>query len=258
MLAFGFAMAAGVLPAQDVIKRFTSGTRGSASDQTAASANGAPSISNEMRADIMMARKMFREAIEMYKQAPQDSPVILNKIGIAYHQLAELQTAKRYYEKSTKLKPDYAEAINNIGTVYYAQKSYRKAIAAYKKSLEYSPESASVLMNLGTAYFSRKSYDLALATYQDALKLDPEVFEHRGTHGTTLEERSVEERAKFHYYLARTYAKAGSVERALMYLRKALEEGFKDRSKILGEPEFASIKELDEFKQIMAIDQKVL
>jgi len=263
-LASGLAIAVAVGSAQDaVVQHFTGsassgGTRMAAADQTSAAINATPNISSEMRADIMMARKMYREAIEMYKQAPQDSPVILNKIGIAYHQLAELPMAKRYYEKSTKLKPNYAEAINNLGTVYYAQKSYRKAINEYKKSLEVKPDAASVMMNLGTAYFSRKNYELALATYQEALKLDPEVFEHRGTNGTTLEERSVEERAKFHFYLAKTYAKAGSPERALMYLRKALEEGFKDRNKILAEPEFASLRDLDEFKQLMAMEQKVL
>jgi len=161
-LAFGLVLAAVASAQEELVRNFT-GNRTAAADQTAAAVNTAPNISNEMRADIMMARKMYREAIEMYKQAPQDSPVVLNKIGIAYHQLAELQMAKRYYERSSKLKPSYAEAINNIGTVYYAQKSYRKAIASYKKALEYSPESASFLMNLGTAYFSRKNYELALS-----------------------------------------------------------------------------------------------
>ena len=148
-------------------------------------------ISPELRADVLMARKMYREALDFYKQAPQDSPIVLNKMGIAHHQLTELHVAKRYYESATKVKPDYAEAINNIGTIYYAQKSYRRAIASYKKALGYSPTSASMIMNLGTAYFARKNYDLAFASYQDALKIDPEVFEHRGTNGTLLQERSV-------------------------------------------------------------------
>jgi tetratricopeptide (TPR) repeat protein len=166
--------------------------------------------------------------------------------------------AKVYYERSAKMKPDYAEAINNIGTVYYAQKSFRRAISMYKKALVYSPDSASMRMNLGTAYFARKNYELAFATYQEALKLDPEVFEHRGTHGTLLQERSVEELAKFHFYLARTYAKAGANDRALLYLRKALEEGFKERDKITSGSDFAGLQNLDEFKQIMAMEQKVL
>ncbi|MCS7315609.1 MAG: hypothetical protein RMI94_10500, partial [Bryobacterales bacterium] len=76
-------------------------------------------LTPERRADIYMARKMYREAIETYRQVEQELAarlparrprkddgtyqqtanrlaVILNKIGIAYHQLMELDTAKRY------------------------------------------------------------------------------------------------------------------------------------------------------------------
>lgn len=215
-------------------------------------------ITPEMRADIMMARKMFREAIDLYKQAPQESAIVQNKIGIAYHQLVEMGTAKKFYEKASKMKPDYAEAINNLGTVHYAQKNYRKAISYYKRALKHSPESASIHSNLGTAYFARKNYEAALEEYQLAMKLDPDVFEHRGSHGVLLQERSVEERAKFHYYLAKSYAKAGNSDRTLLYLRKALEEGFKEKKKIMEEPEFAFIRESPEFKLLLSTEQKVI
>ena len=215
-------------------------------------------ITPEMRADIMMARKMYREAIDMYKQAPQESAIVQNKIGIAYHQLVEMNTARRFYEKATKMKPDYAEAVNTLGTVHYAQKNFRKAITFYKRALKFSPNSASIHSNLGTAYFARRNYQEALDEYQVAMQLDPDVFEHRGSSGVLLQERSVEERAKFHFYLARSYAKVGNMGRALMYLRKALEEGFKEKKKVLEEPDFALIRETPEFKQLLAIEQKVL
>ena len=35
------------------------------------------------------------------------------------------------------------------------------------------------------------------------------MFERRSQYGELLQERSVEDRAKFHLYLAKTYAKAG-------------------------------------------------
>ena len=90
------------------------------------------------------------------------------------------------------------------------------------------------------------------------MNLDPDVFEHRSTQGILLQERSVLERAKFHYYLAKTYAKAGAAERALLYMRKCLEEGFKDKKKFTDEIDFASIKELPEFKQLLALEPRVL
>jgi len=215
-------------------------------------------VSPEMRGDIYMARKMFREAVDMYRQMPPDSAISWNKTGIAFHQMLDLESARRSYERSLKLNPKYPEAINNLGTVHYARKNYRKAISYYKKALTISPESASVLSNLGTAYFARKKYEDALKTYQKALELDPEVFEHRNAAGVLLQERSVEERAKFHFYLAKTYAKAGLHDRALLYLRKALEEGFKEREKLTEDPEFAGMQALPEFQEILKYQPKVL
>src|SRR5262245_304792 len=57
-------------------------------------------ITPEMRGDIQMARKMYREAIEMYTSAGTDSAIIVNKIGIAHHQLQELEMARRCYERA--------------------------------------------------------------------------------------------------------------------------------------------------------------
>jgi hypothetical protein len=68
----------------------------------------------------------------------------------------------------------------------------------------------------------------------------------------------VEDRAKFHYLMAAGYAKKGMADRALLYIRKALEEGFKDRKKLAADPAFATLKELPEFKQLLAMEPRVL
>lgn len=215
-------------------------------------------LTPEMRGDIFMARKMFREAVEMYSQMPQNQALTWNKMGIAYHQMAQLNLAKKSYEKAVKLNPTYAEAINNLGTVAYAQKSYRRATNHYRKAIAIAPLSASMHSNLGTAYFARKKYQEASECYKRALDLDPNVFEHRGSNGTVLQERSVEERAKFHFYLAKLYAKGGQNERALQYLRKALEEGFKERAKIAEDDAFALLKENPEFQAILKTEYRAL
>ena len=217
-----------------------------------------PKIAPETRGDIYMARKMYREAVEAYEEGAHDDAVLLNKTGIAYHQMLELGAAKRFYERAIKANPTYPEALNNLGTVYYASKSYRRAISLYKRALRLSPESASIYSNLGTGYFARKNYKEASVAYEKALSLDPEVFESHNTTGVLLQERSVEERAKFHYYLAKTYAKAGQTDRTLLYMRKCIEEGFKDRKKFLEDQEFAKMRDLPEFKELLALEPRVL
>lgn len=233
------------------------GFRIPATDKTAP-ADPAKVLSPEVRGDILMARKMYREAIDTYREGPKDSPILANKIGIAYHQLLDLDSAKKQYERAMKLNPEYSEAINNLGTVYYARKSYRRAVNEYKKALRINPDSPSILSNLGTAYFARKQYKQATEMYQRALELDPDVFDRRSTAGVLLQERSVEERAKYHYFMAKLYAKEGNTERALLNIRRALEEGFKEKDKFLKDPEFAALKDNQEFKLLMATEQKVL
>jgi len=226
--------------------------------ETAPTAPALVPLSPEKRGDILMARKMYREAAETYKEGPLDSAIIQNKIGIAYHQMMQMDLAKRYYERSIKLDANYPEAVNNLGTIYYSNKSFRRATKLYQRALKLSPNSASIFSNLGTAFFARKNYKSAIVAYQKALALDPDVFEHHNSWGVLLQERSVDERAKFHYYLAKTYAKAGMNDRALTYIRKALEEGYADRKKMMEDPEFTSLHQMPEFQELLAMEPRVL
>lgn len=210
-------------------------------------------LSYEKRADIFMARKMYREGVETYQLAlqQQESPHLYNKLGIAYHHLMMFPNATRSYQKAVKLDKEHARAINNLGTVYYAQRKYKKAIRQYKKALKESPNSASIHSNLGTAYFARKKYKDATREYLQALLLDPLVFERRNTVGTLLQERSVRDRAQYNYFMARIYASAQSFEKALLYLRRAFEEGYKKRKKVAEDPLFAPLLENPVFQQLV-------
>lgn len=216
-----------------------------------------PALTEEQRGDLFMARKMFREAIATYKKAPETA-MTLNKIGIAWHNLGELDLARKSYEKATKRDKTYAEAINNAGTVFYAQKRYGPAIKRYKKALKLAPDKAAFWSNLGTAYYSQRKYPLMMQAYTTAMTLDPGIFEHRGVMGTEVQDLTVSDRGRYHFEIARLYARMGNESMALEYLRHSFEEGFKDKDKIKKSPEFASMLEKPEFIALMALDPRVL
>jgi len=155
-----------------------------------ASETANPPLTPEGRGDVFMARKMYREAIESYEQAPQNSAIVWNKLGIAYHQMMQLDAAMKRYRHAIRLDRKYPEAINNLGTVYYAEKNYGRASSCYKRALKLAPNAASIYSNLGTAYFAQKRYKQAWEAYNTAFQLDPEVFEHRSTYGVLLQERT--------------------------------------------------------------------
>lgn len=215
-------------------------------------------LTPEQRGDLYMARKMYREAIDTYKNGDQKSPVTWDKVGIAYHQIGDLNAARKAYEHAIRLDKKYADAINNVGTVFYAAKKYGSAIARYKRALQYAPDSASIWSNLGTAYYARGKFELMTQAYSKALQLDPEVFEKHGSVGTRMQDRGVADKARYHFEMARMYASSGKNELALQYLRKALEEGFKERDKLQQAKEFAALRETEEYKELMTLEPRVL
>jgi tetratricopeptide (TPR) repeat protein len=211
-------------------------------------------LTAEARADLAMIREEYVIAIEFYRKAPQDSPAVWNKLGMAWHHLFSMEEAKRAYEHALRLRPVYPEALNNLGAVYYAQKDYKKAVRFYRRALDLSPKSATMYSNLGTAYFAEQKYADGLVAYQKAFDLDTQVFNEVSMLQVT-EPLPASRRAQQDYCIARIFARSGKADRALDYLRRALNEGFEDRQKLLADETLASLRGTPEFAQLMSEQQ---
>ena len=198
----------------------------------------------ELKADILMARKMYAEAIEAYEELLKSEPKnaeLLNKIGVGYSNLTKLDSAKKYYERAIKANPKFSAALNNLGTVHFYQKKFHRAIKTYERAIALRPDSATFYGNMGHAWFADKKYPEAIAAWGHALALDPQVFEQRGQGGTILQASSVEQRSVFYFYMAKTYASLGNAERCARFLKRAIDEGYKNIAGIEKDPAFASV-----------------
>lgn len=222
----------------------------------AASAPAARQLTQEETADLMMARKEYREAGEKYKELTQQQPrnaVYQNKLGIAMHQQMDLRSALKCYERAVKLDPHYADAQNNIGTVWYQRKKYGRAIRAYRKAIELRTDMAVLYSNLGYAYFGEKKFDESIAAFRQALALDPFVFDHGSSRaGSLLQDRSVWDRGRFYFLLAKSFAQAGNFDRCMLYLRKAKDEGYKSLNDVKSDPAFAAVLQLPAMQEVLA------
>ena len=202
-------------------------------------------INGEELGDLYMARKQYHEAVEQYRALSEQNPhnaVYLNKLGIALHQQTALGAALKYYERAVKVDPQYADAENNIGTIWYQRKKYSKAIRAYQKAIKMRDDMPVLYSNLGYAYFSQGKYDASIAAFRAALARDPQFFERGSSRtGSILQDRSVPDRGRFYFLLAKSFAEAGNVERAVFYLRKAKEEGYAQFNEVKKDPAFAAV-----------------
>jgi tetratricopeptide (TPR) repeat protein len=216
----------------------------------------------EARADELRSAKNFLDAVDYYQAALRRMPSnasLLNRIGICQMQLHRLRESKKSLEQAIKVDHRYADAYNNLGVVYYetginyhSNSDFSKAIKMYNKAISISDDYASYYNNRAAAYFANKRYEQASADYLAALKLDPDIFERTSRAGVQLMPPSPEDRARYEYVVAKLYAKLGVADRSLHYLRKAMEDGYKDIKNVYKDNEFSALRKDPRFTELMA------
>ncbi len=207
-------------------------------------------IPAEAKADILMARGEYAAAIAAYQEGNLKSAIVWNSIGMAYHHMFALDEARKAYQTALAINPRFAPASNNLAAVYYGQHDFRDAEHFYKRALKHTQESAVIFCNLGTAYFAQGKYKQGMKAYRKAFEIDESVF--APDRAAMIEAGSSrEQRIAMNYFVAATYARAGKQEQALTYLRKAMDEGFKDRKRLIEDKDFASLRTTPEFQHLL-------
>ncbi len=209
----------------------------------------------ESRADQLRAEKSYFDALDYYRAAlvkKPNNPEIYNKAGIAELMTQHFKEAGRDFARAIRGDRRNANAYNNLGVIEYEAKKYGQAIKFYRHAIEIQPDSASFFSNLGAAYFGKKDFAGAGTAYTRALQLDPEVFDRTSRTGISAQLASPADRAHYDYVLAKLFAKIGSAERSLEYLRKAMEEGYKNVNDVYTDPEFAVLRKDSRFTELMA------
>jgi tetratricopeptide (TPR) repeat protein len=225
----------------------------------------ATSTALELQADRLRADKLFLDSLDYYRAAlnkkgnDTDTQARLwNKAGITELLMQRYKEARKSFERSIQTDRRYADASNNLGVIFYESRKYGAAVKQYEKAIAVDANSASFYNNLGAAYFSKRSFDSAVAAYQHALELDPGVFERTSRGGVQAQLPSPEDRARYDYTVAKLYAKMGLSDQSLEYLRKAIEDGYKDLKNVYRDVEFSQLRLNPRFTELMALNMPVI
>jgi tetratricopeptide (TPR) repeat protein len=210
-----------------------------------------PQPTQEEIGDALMVHQRYQAAIEAYKNAAPDTPAVWNKMGIAYQMMFDLADARRCYQASLRLDSKNSHVLNNLGTLYDSLGDFRAAEHEYRRALRIDPRSALIEKNLGTNLLAQHRYQQGWEAYQAALAIDPGIFQHEQPLHIS-NSASVQNRGAVNYYLARSCVRAGLAERAIQYLRNALNEGFTSPRQIAADSEFLSLQEVPAFQQLLA------
>jgi tetratricopeptide (TPR) repeat protein len=209
----------------------------------------------EARADELHAQKLYLDAIDYYraalKKAP-NNPQILNKVCRTQLMMQRWRDAKNSCELAIKADRTFADPYSNLGVALYEAGRYSAAVKQYRKAIAIDATSASFFNNLGAALFSKKDFEPAAQAYQRAIELDPDVFGRSSRAGVQAQLPSPADRAHYDFTVARLYAKMGYSEQSIEYLRKAMEEGYKDFKDVYKDVEFAELRKDKRFAALIA------
>jgi hypothetical protein len=77
--------------------------------------------------------------------------------------------------------------------------------------------------------------------FRRALLMDPFVFQQNDRSGSVLQDRSVADKGLFAFTMAKSYANTGDATSCAAYLRRAIDEGYKDIAQVYTDPAFAAV-----------------
>ncbi|MCD4782460.1 MAG: tetratricopeptide repeat protein [Candidatus Eremiobacteraeota bacterium] len=160
----------------------------------------------EILAEINYFRKEYEKSINFWERITKIKPdyhEALNNMGVAYGGLGQHEKAIECYEKALKIKPDFHEALYNMGRAYWKLGKHEKAIECYEKALKIKPDYHEALYNMGNAYWKLGKHEKAIECYEKALKIKPDSHEALSNMGIT-------------------YGKLGQYEKAIECFDKAL------------------------------------
>jgi len=197
----------------------------------------------EERADIYMARKSYADAIDYYRRALKQegfsNAQVWNKLGIAYQLEMDYRAARKAYKEAAHRRADFAEPWNNLGTSYFLENKFRKSVKYYVHAIRLGPNTASFHMNLSASYSRMKKYREAIEQCAEALRIDPNVLTEHSSMATVVQAHGSD--VEFYFMLAKVFASRARPEESVRYLRRALEDGFKDLKRLDDDPDFKKI-----------------
>ena len=185
--------------------------------------------------------------------AKQPSALLWNKEGMAYLLLQRNPEATKCFEQAIKLDKHAPEGYNNRGYMEYSERrTTARRSSTTRKPCRCGPTTPCST----TTWASRTS--ASTTTQRPRRNTGPPISSTLTSStrvsktGIMAQSTSPEDRAAFSFMVAKMYAQAGDVDHSLEYLRKAMEEGYKDINKVYTDSEFASLREDKRFTELMA------
>jgi tetratricopeptide (TPR) repeat protein len=203
---------------------------------------------------------LYDKAITVYKKALEirpDFPEFQYNLALAYKNQGIYDKAIKAYKRVLKMEPNFGRVYYHLGLVYKHKGFDEKAISAYKKMIIHKPNFINTYINLSILYLDKKLYDHVIDLLKKALELKLGAWEVHNNLGVAYLRKNqflnaMDEFQKairinpdiheIYYNMACLYSLNGETNKAIKFIKKAIEKGFNNFEHLKRDPDLSSIR----------------
>ena len=175
----------------------------------------------------------YDEALECYQRNIKLFGATNFNTGLTLFRMKRYKEALEYFLNALKISPDDPEYLDLVGQTYDVLGKHKIGEEYLRKCIKNDPKYALGYHDLGILLSKFKNRrEEALRCFMTSLKLNPDDY-------------------WVYYSVACLHALSGDKEKALDYLKQALEKGFSDKKYIDSDSGLKSLKNDPEFKKLM-------
>ena len=211
----------------------------------------------------MAVHQDYNSAMDNFLKALEINPFnadARNNVGIIH--IFKGRTAKglEHFSKALQLRPNFAKPHYNIGNALQTLKRQDEAAQHFREALRIEPEYAEVHNNLALIYILNNQNDLALQHYKAALAADPmlpvshfilqklaSIYAADGQNkkALALYKKMIQSKADkgvYYYNVACLYARLKDYDQSVLWLQKAINNGYDKWKHISIDPDLEGIR----------------
>jgi Flp pilus assembly protein TadD len=218
-------------------------------------------------ADLLNLRDQPRFYDLMKKYLPGTGDAEFDE-GVRYYQAGDWQNAERVFQAVASKKPQMAEARYYLGLIAELRQLYVEALSHYSMAVSLRPNYSEAFLGMGNAYFGLQNFYEAAEQYRRCLQLDPNQVSAYSNLGavyaiqkdiTTAEHylmqgyRIKPDDATLCYNLACLFSLQHQTEKALEFLERAFQNGYRDVEHMNQDSDLDFIRDHPRFKDLVRI-----
>jgi tetratricopeptide (TPR) repeat protein len=194
-------------------------------------------VKAQINLGVVLARKgdLDQAIVHLSKalQIDPESAKAHNNLGGALAGQGRLDEAIHHYAEAVRIKPGYADAHYNLGIALARKGDLGRAIRHLSEALQIMPGHAKAHYDLGNLLASQGDLDGAIRHLSEVVRLSPD------------------DNIPACYNIACAYARQNKIEESVVWLKKAVDKGFKRWELLKTDKDLENIRSSSYYKKII-------